>query len=77
MIIDKNTEDTLKQMSKTIYGQALISYLDQARKELDSVSKTRTFDELLGKQYAIKVIDDLFVFMGDREVSTKPKNQYT
>ena len=76
MIIQKEVEDILKQIPGTLYGQAINAYLTQARDELDSVTKITTFEELLGKQYAIKVIDELFKFMDNKKVETKNKNQY-
>lgn len=76
MIINKDVEDILKQIPGTLYGQALTVLLEQYKAELNNVNKITTMDELLGKQYALKLIDDIFKFMDNKRVETKNKNQY-
>jgi len=76
MIIDKNIEDTLKQIPSTVYGMALTKYLEQYKGELNNVETIKTNEELLGRQFALKLIKDLFKFMGEKKVETPNKNQY-
>ena len=76
MIVPQDVEEILKQIPGTLYGQALNVYLGQAREELNDITKITTFEELLGKQYSLKVINDLFKIMENNKVETKIKNQY-
>jgi hypothetical protein len=76
MIIPDNISETLKQMNQTNFGQALKKVLEQKKEELNDVSTIKTLDELLGRQHAIKLIDDIFNFMQDKKVEVINKNQY-
>lgn len=77
MIIDQQTKETIGNLNNTPYGVALKVYLEKAREEINDVKTMSTLDELLGRKYALKYIDELFSFMGEKKVETKSKNQYT
>ena len=77
MIIDEQYKEKLEQISKTPYGIALKVYLKKAREEINDVKTMDTLDELLGRKHALKYIDELFSFMGEKKVETRSKNQYT
>ena len=76
MIINPEVEEILQQLPGTIYGQALVAFLELEYAELNNLKTIKSYDELLGRQYAEKVIEDLFKFMGERKVVIKSKNQY-
>jgi len=77
MIITPEINELLQQLSRTAHGQALIKFLNQAKEELNNVKTIESWDETLGRKSAIKMIDDLFSFMGEKKVEIKNKNQYT
>lgn len=77
MIIEKNLQEKLVQLSQSPLGFALIAYLEQAKKEMNDISTIQSFEELQGRKFAQKVIDDLFYFMGEKKTEIKNKNQYT
>ena len=77
MIISPEINELLQQLPRTAYGQALIKFLNQAKEELNNVKTIESWDETLGRKSAIKMIDDLFSFMGEKKVEIKNKNQYT
>jgi len=76
MTIKPEIKEKLEQLQNTPYGQALLVYLEQYKEELNSINKIITFEELLGKQYALKLIDEMFKFMDNKRVEVKSKNQY-
>lgn len=77
MIIEPDIKEKLEQLNNTPYGIAIKVYLGKAREEINDVKTMSTFDELLGRKYALKYIDELFSFMGEKKVETRSKNQYT
>jgi hypothetical protein len=76
MIIPEQIETTLKQLSATPYGFALIELLNQWENEMNDVSTILTVEQLEGRKIALKLVKDLFKFMGDRKVEKINKNQY-
>lgn len=76
MVIPKEVEDILSQIPGTLYGQALRALLDQWKEEMNNVKTIKTIEELIGRQDAIKLVDDLFKFMDNKRVENKSKNQY-
>ena len=53
----------LRQLANSDLGKVLVDYLDEKIKDMSDVSKIKTYDELLGKQEAIKILKDLFSFL--------------
>lgn len=76
MIISNQIQEKLKQIKESPQGFALIEYLNQAKKEMNDVKTMQSWDEVQGRKFALKVIEDLFAFMEDKKVETKNKNQY-
>lgn len=76
MTLDEQTKTNLEQLPKTPYGMALKIYLEKAKEEINDVKTMDTLDQLLGRKYALKYIDDLFSFMGEKKIETRGKNQY-
>jgi len=76
MIISSQIQEKLKQIKESPQGFALIEYLNQAKREMNDVKSMQSWEEVLGRKFALKVIDDLFVFMEDKKVDIKNKNQY-
>ena len=76
MIIEQRIQDGLKQIKESPQGHALVSYLEQAKQEMNNIKSIESWEEVLGRKFALKVIDDLFIFMEDKKVEVKSKNQY-
>ena len=77
MIINQDIEKILHELGGTSYGAALKLVLEQKKNELNKVGTLKTLEELLGRQHAIKLIDDIFSFMGEKVEKEIKKNQYT
>ena len=71
-------ENELRKLAKSDFGKILIDYLDAEIKEMTDIDKIKTYDELLGKQEAAKILNRLFVFLTKaREKSPEiKKNDY-
>ena len=73
------TEDLramLNELPNTAHGQALGLYLREKYEEMNSVENCKTWEETLGKQYAIKLLKEMFKFMKPDTIIIKSKNPY-
>lgn len=76
MIIPEQIEKFLTELSSTSYGQALKAVLEQKKDELNNISTCKSYEEVLGRQHAINLINDIFKFMGEKKVENIKKNNY-
>ena len=68
----------LEELAKGIYGECLLDYLKEKKIELKSIDEIKSFEELVGRQEAVKMIDKVFYFFSelrDRK-EPRPRNQY-
>ena len=77
MVIDERTNELLKEANSTAHGQAVIRFLNAYKEDLNNIKTVQSWDEALGRKYAIKFVDDLLSFMGEKTVETKRKNIYS
>lgn len=66
----------LQELKNTPYGVALKEFLTEKKNELNDVNTCKSYEEVLGRQLALKTLKDLFSFMERRESIDKSKNQY-
>lgn len=66
----------LQELKNTPYGVALKEFLTEKNNELNDVNTCKSYEEVLGRQLALKTLKDLFSFMERRESIDKSKNQY-
>jgi hypothetical protein len=76
-MISPESRKLLEELGKTQFGRALIEYLNDEMEEIADVRNSKTWEETLGRQIALGVIDKLFTFMVERNVVDKSKNRYT
>lgn len=70
-------KELLNNLGKSSYGAALQEYLNLKYEELNDVLKA-TEQDLRGRQFAIKIMNELFGFLGDNsKVAGRNKKQYT
>ena len=60
--------DQLKQLAQSDSGVVLIEWLDTQIKEMSDITKIKEYDELLGKQEAVKILKELFSFLNKSRV---------
>lgn len=77
MILETKYTELLNELPKLAHGQALMKFLEEERKILNDVKTLTSWEEALGRKNAIKVIDDLFAFLGEKKVEIKSRNNYT
>lgn len=65
----------LEGMRLTNHGQALQAVLKEKRDELNNVTTCKSWEETLGRKYAVELIDDIFSFMREKVV-TSNKTRY-
>lgn len=76
MKLEPNLSELLNELPKLAHGQALLKFLEEEKKILNDVKTLTSWEEALGRKNAIKIIDDLFSFMGEKKVETKSRNTY-
>lgn len=72
----KERQEILQELGKTNYGIALKEYLNESITDMSDLSKLESWDETLGKKYAVEIIKKLFSFMETKESQQKSKTKY-
>lgn len=67
----------LEALDKTPYGKALKEFLDEQYADIADIRKSQSWEETLGRKFALKVLEDLFATMKGNGVKERAKNQYT
>ena len=62
----------LEALAKSPFGKLLLDYLKQESNNLRNIDGVKTFEELLGRQEAVKILDKMFKFI---ENAQKPKEE--
>ena len=66
----------LEELKNTHYGVALNEFLKEKYNYIGDITTIKSWDETLGRQYAVKVIKELFSFMEEQKAQIQNKNQY-
>lgn len=53
----------LEALAKSDFGKLLIQYLKEKQEELSDLDKIKSFEEMVGKKEAIKILHELFSFL--------------
>ncbi len=76
MMMKPETKDLLAQLGSTSYGKALQDYLEVSLTEIGDITKPNTWEETLGRRFAVKLIRDLFALMLKKENTVAKKSSY-
>jgi DNA topoisomerase IA len=76
-MITPENKKLLEQLKTSPYGRALNEYLQENLQEILDIRSTKSWEETLGRQFAAKVITDLFSMMEEKPLVDKKKNMYT
>ena len=70
--------DTQKfqQLKESPHAQTIIDYLQEQILRMNDISTHRSWDEVLGKQYAEKILKDLLRILESKPEQIKVHNQY-
>ena len=66
----------LEELSRTQHGRALREFLDEKYVEIGNIMESKSWEETLGRQFALNLLKDLFAFMEEKKHTEKTKNQY-
>ncbi len=75
-MINPESKKLLQGMSKTQYGKALKDFLDEEVSDIGDITKVESWEETLGRKYALKLIKKLFSFLEEKTVASKSKSTY-
>jgi len=75
-MISVDQKKILEQLGSSMYGKVLREYLEEKIKELNDVRTLNSWDEALGRKYAITLIRDLFGIIEEKKETTKQNNPY-
>lgn len=77
-MISPEQKQKLSELKNTPYGMALEAFLMEKCNEIDTVATCGSWEETLGRKQALKIIREIFAFMGSEVGEVKPrKNPYT
>lgn len=66
----------LEPLAKSDFGKLLIEYLRQKISEMGELEKIKSFEEMVGKREAIKILKELFSFL-EKGRENKPETKRT
>ena len=75
-MISPEEKKILSEMSKSQYGIILKRYFAEELENLSDITQTKSWEETLGKQFAVGVIKRLISFMEEKKAIEQKKNQY-
>jgi len=56
-------QEELKQLATSDLGRVLVEWLDDQIVQMADITKIKTFEEMVGKQEAVKILKELFGFL--------------
>lgn len=76
-MISPDSIKLLEELGKTQFGKALREFIEDKKAEIGDITKSKSWEETQGRQYALNLIKDLFYFMKEKaEPVDKKKNPY-
>jgi len=75
-MLTKQYRDILDGIKTTQYGRALQEFLEDEKSKLNNVKTLESWDEALGRKYAVEIIDKMFAFVLEKKADDTSRNQY-
>ena len=73
-MIKQESKELLEGLRLTNYGKALKELLDEKYSEIGDIKTCNSWEEVVGRKYALKLIDEIFYFMKEKvDVTNKPR----
>lgn len=76
-MVNQEIRKQLLDLSNSQLGNALREYLNDKYVEIGDVTKVTSYDDALGRKYALEVLKEIFKFLERKETVEKSRNQYT
>ena len=70
------TKKMLHELSKTNYGKVLREFLDVHYASIGNIMDSKSWEEVLGRKFALTMLKELFSFMEDKKIGGVDRNQY-
>lgn len=75
-MIKPEEQKLLQELDKTPFGRAIRSFLEDETANLKDVTQAKNWEDVLGRQHALKIVEHLFSFMKGKSIVDRPKNLY-
>jgi hypothetical protein len=76
-MISPESRRLLEELSHSSYGKALREFLDERFAEIGNIRASKSWEETLGRGFALTLLEELFSFMGEKSSTTNKKTPYT
>lgn len=67
---------TLSEMKNSPFGKILNIYLEEKLAQINDIKTCLSWEETLGRKYALQLLRDIFYFLNDTKSTDKNLNQY-
>jgi len=75
-MINSEQREILQELGRMRHGKALQEFLDLKYKEIGDISTVKNWEETLGRQFALKLLKELFSVLKENKTTENNKNQY-
>jgi hypothetical protein len=75
-MIRPEVKEILGSINGTPFGRALQEFLDDQFEELNDVQACTSWEDTVGRQHAIKILENLFSFMNAKRITNQKQNTY-
>lgn len=69
-------QDTLKDLKNSPFAQFLRDYFNEQINKMNEVSIHKNWEEVLGKQHAVKILKDFIKLLDNKQEKQKLPTQY-
>jgi hypothetical protein len=76
-MINPETKKILTEVKNTSYGQALRIWLNEAIIDIGDIKKVTSYEDAIGRQLAVKKLEEMFSLLKDEKIDTFKKTPYT
>lgn len=70
-------KELLFTLKNSAHGRVLKKYLELEKQKIADVLNCNSWDETIGRQHAVKLINNIFGFLEEKEAKERTPNQYT
>lgn len=69
-------KELLEDLKNSPFVQLIKDYLNEQIEKMNEISTHKNWEEVLGKQYAVKILKDFIKLLDNKEGKQKINNQY-
>ena len=72
----QETRETLLGIKNSAYGKAIREFLEENLDKIGDINSCESWEETLGRKYALRLLKDLFSFLEDKPDKQSKTNPY-